>query len=785
MKKQLIIIISILLYFSLSSTAQNVHIYGRVFSMEKEPVVGAYIYEEYSKKSTLSDKYGYFNILVKPGYVKLVIQHLSYKTKILELKIDSDTNLNIYLAPLLFNINEVTVSSSRNSFTRGYNLSLINIPTKQFDLLPVIMGEKDIFKGILTLPGIQPGLDGSSQLNIRGANPEQNLILVDGMPITHPTHIFGFLSIINNQAIKDAKLYKGAIPAYFTNLSSGVLDLTLKDGSLTKRKIIFEQNLFDTKISLDGYIIKNKLSATFFYRKTFIDPIIKLSHRFLDTYKNIQLYGFSDLSTKFRLNINKNNTLSLSYFQSHDGYSYRSLDSFYNPTYRVDILSNFNDKLSFGNKTLSLRLFSILSKKLTLENIIGQSLYEYIKYKDFSYRLKDTLNENNDSLLNEQTILQKNSISQYILRTKLNYFASSHLSLNSGYNITFQKLYLNFYNGYYYFLDNKFRINSTTLLNPSFLISPYVYLNYETSTIYLKFGGVYNIFSGKDYTYKYFSPRISAILFPQHPITMQFSFSSLYQMNHLLATSAISNPADYIMPTTQNLKPIHGNIYDLTINIYKIKKLEISISGYYKTFDNLTRFKLGTNLVNIKDNIYNYISTGKGYSYGLELLINKTTGRLTGWLSYTYSRSFRQFQEINLGQTFPYKYDRPHIFNIVLMYKLSKPFQLSLNWSFYSGHFVTVPGCVYIAGFVQYNLNQYINYYSNINNVRTPDYHRLDIALNYHRPGRHSYWSIGVCNLYNRLNPVYLEPTSDGKLKGIALFPIMPFINYRLELGIR
>ena len=780
MKKQIIIIISILLYFSLSTIAQDVHIYGRVFSTEKEPVVGAYIYEEYSKKSTLSDKYGYFNILVKPGSVKLVIQHLAYKSTTIELNTAKDTSLNIYLSSALFNINEVTVSASRNSFTRSYNLSLINIPAKQFDLLPAIMGEKDIFKGILTLPGVQPGLDGSSQLNIRGANPEQNLILVDGMPITHPTHIFGFLSIINNQAIKDAKLYKGAIPAYFTNLSSGVLDLTLKDGSLTKRKIILEQNIFDSKISLDGYIIKNKLSATFFYRKTFIDPIIKLSHRLLDTYQNIQLYGFSDLSTKFRLNINKNNTLSFSYFQSHDGYTYTSLDSFYNPTYRKEILSKYSDNLSFGNKTLSIRLFSILSKKLTLENIIGQSLYEYIKSKDFSYTLK----ENADSLLNEQSILQKNSISQYILRTKLNYFATSHLSLNSGYNITFQKLYLNFYNSSYYFLD-KLRINSTSLLDTSLLASPYFYLNYETSTIYLKLGGVYNIFSGRNYTYKYFSPRISTILFPQHSITMQLSFSRLYQMNHLLATSAISNPADYIIPTTHNLKPIYGNIYDLTLNIYKLKNIEISISGYYKTFDNLTRFKLGTNLVNIKDNIYDYISTGRGYSYGLEVLINKTSGRLTGWLSYTYSRSFRQFQDINLGQTFPYKYDRPHILNLVLMYRLSRSIQLTLNWSYYSGHFVTVPGSIYIAGFPQYTLNQAINFYSNINNVRTPAYHRLDIALNYHRPGRHSYWSIGVYNLYNRLNPVYLEPTSDGRLRGIALFPIMPFISYRLELVTR
>ena len=253
-------------------------------------------------------------------------------------------------------------------------------------------------------------------------------------------------------------------------------------------------------------------------------------------------------------------------------------------------------------------------------------------------------------------------------------------------------------------------------------------------------------------------------------------------MNHLLATSAISNPADFIIPTTNSLKPVFGNIYDLTFNIYKFKNFEISIAAYYKTFYNLTRFKLGTNLININEDIYNFISIGKGYSYGFEMLINKTSGKLTGWLSYTYSRSFRQFKDINLGQTFPYKYDRPNIFNLVMMYSLNKSLQFSLNWSFYSGHLVTVPGNIYIAGFAQYTLNQFINHYTSLNNIRTPDYHRLDIALNYHRPGKHSYWSIGIYNVYNRLNPVYLEPTSDGKLLGIALFPILPILNYKLVL---
>ncbi len=774
---KIILIIGLITALPFISFSQKFHIYGRVFSIEKEPIVGALIYEQNNQKSALSDKYGYFNLIINKGPVKLKIQHLSYKPYAISFFVDKDTNINIYLTPASYNISEVTVNCPKNTFTRNYNLSLINIPTKQFTRLPLVLGEKDIFKGILTLPGIQPGLDGSSQLNIRGANPEQNLILVDGMPIIHPTHIFGFLSIINNQAVKDAKLYKGAIPAYFSNLSSGVLDITLKDGSLTKRKLIFEQNIFDTKLSLDGYIIKNKLSATLFYRQTYIDPIIKFVNKYIKTSNNLQWYGFNDISAKFRLNLNKNNTLSLSFFKSNDAYTYNNNDSFYNTTYHVEILSNYQDKLSFGDKTFAFRWFSIISKKITLENIFGISSYDYVKYKDYSY----SLFSKPDSLLYQQVILHKNSINNYIMRTKLNYFNSTNLSINSGYNLTFQQLFLNFYNGYYYFLD-KLRINNTILRDTSLLLSPYIYINYKKHSIYLKIGAVYNFFLGKNYQYHSLSPRISVLLFPQKPITCQLSYTRLTQMNHLLATSAISNPADFIIPTTYSLKPVFGNIYDLTFNIYKFKNFEISIAAYYKTFYNLTRFKLGTNLININEDIYNFISIGKGYSYGFEMLINKTSGKLTGWLSYTYSRSFRQFKDINLGQTFPYKYDRPNIFNLVMMYSLNKSLQFSLNWSFYSGHLVTVPGNIYIAGFAQYTLNQFINHYTSLNNIRTPDYHRLDIALNYHRPGKHSYWSIGIYNVYNRLNPVYLEPTSDGKLLGIALFPILPILNYKLVL---
>ncbi len=760
--------------FSFLNLNAQITISGRVFSLEGEALPGALV-SAGSGNSVLSDNYGFFLISVKENNVKLAISYLGYNTKVITLSIKSDTSINIYLQPESYSMNQVEIVARKDLVSRD-NYSLINIPVQTMNKLPVIFGEKDVFKSIQVLPGIQPGLEGSSQVNIRGGGPAQNLVLIDGMPVYRVSHIFGFLSLFNSDAIKEMKLYKGGIPSYYTNLSSGVLDITMKDGSLKNRKIIFEQNIFTSKFSYDGYLVKDKLSMTVFLRKSLFDLLYWTGNKLFDN-NNFETYGFSDFSTKIRWKINRNNTLSVSYFYSKDRYSYKSQDFFYSSYFKENLLQNYNDYLSFNNHIFSLRLFSLISHNLTFESIIGLSRFDYYKSKGYIFSFEN----NPDSLLNMQEYRYHDRLSAVVMRSRLRYFFSDDLYFYIGYNLNRQPQNSDYYSSYYYYRDT-LRENNATNSELSMVFSPYFYFVYINKIFDLRIGLSNDYFIGKDFLYTYYSPRVSLKIFPQSFISMQFSYSKLYQNNHLLTTSSVSNPADFILPTSYNLKPIKSEIYDFSLVTKSIKGYDLSLSGYYKTFENLCRFNLGVNLLNVSENIMNYISVGKGFGYGLELLVSKNTGRLRGWISYTYSRSFREFSRINLGRVFPYKYDRPHVFNISVLYDISEKLQLSLGWNYYSGHNITLPTQVYIAGFAQYALNQSIDYFESVNNIRTPPYHRLDIAFNYHKPKKHSYWSFGIYNVYNRLNPVYLYPVGDSKLAGIALFPIMPFIGYKYQL---
>ncbi len=774
MKNNICLLIFFILQINLSFSQTNIS--GRVFSPNGEAIIGAVVTID-SNNSVLTDNFGYFVIMAKSHSIRLKIESLGYKTRILNLNTVHDTNLTIYLIPATYEIEQIEITAKK-SFVDRENYSVLNIPLKTMKKLAYVFGEKDIFKSIQGLPGIQPGLEASSQVNIRGGNPFQNSVLLDGMPVFNSSHIFGFLSIFNMDAIKDMKLYKGAIPPYFTNLSSGVIDLKMKDGSLTDQNLAIEQSIFSTKLSYNGYIIKNRLSSSFFYRHSLITYLLKGISAFVGMPSGIKTLGFEDVNAKLRWKINKNNTLYYSFFNTRDNYTFQTSQDFFSPALNTTINNRYNDELVYNNFIFSIRLFSVLSSKLTAENILGYSNYRYAKYKQYLFSLK----ENPDSILNYQNYNYDNNIYSIILRSKFRYFFTNNFFMFLGFNLSNQVTDYTFNNKIYYYLDTM-RENVVHSKRLNILFSPYFYFSLKNKYFGLNIGGVNDFFINEDTNFIYFSPRISFKLMPKSEISLQFSYSKLYQQNHLITTSSVSNPADIILPSSSYIKPVKSELYDFSIIFNKIKNYNFSFSGYYKTMENLTRFKLGVNLITLNEDLTNYVALGKGYSYGLEFSIVKNSGKLHGWLSYTYSRSFRLFPQINLGKVFPYKYDRPHIFNISVIYDLKTSGQLSLSWFYYSGHNITLPTQIYIAGFSQFALNQYIEYYQSVNNIRTPPYHRLDIAFNYHKKGKHSYWSVGIYNIYNRLNPVYLYPENGTTLKGICLFPIMPFFSYRYELS--
>ncbi len=757
-------------------SAQNVNLSGRIYDCKGEAIVGAAISIKNTNTGAISDEFGYFNITVSPGTYTFEVHHIAYKPWVGKLTISRDTSVIIKLSPLAYELTQITVSAT-NDVVKKNNLSVMHIPVKDFMNLPIVLGETDVFKNIQILPGIQPGLEGSSRLNVRGSSPDQNLVLVDGMPIYYVSHIYGFESTFNSRAIKSMKVYKGNIPAKYSNLGSSVIDITMEDGDLYHRHFSYNMGLLSSNISYQGYLTKGKSSFTAFFRKSYIDLIILGLSKMIEGEGFAQTYGFYDFNTKFRFRINKKNSIYFSFFSGQDNSFLKSEYSFYDYDIRKKVTNLYKYGTGFGNKAFSFRWFSQISPKLIFNSVIGFSQFMYENLKNDNY----FLTEKPDSLLISYKKNNFNKLFNFVQRNNFSWFLSKAVRVNFGIVSYFQNNSL--------IMDNLSIAGDSTekfftsTIDNVLLLSPYTELNLKKGIMEFKIGGVGNYYILSDTNYYYPSLRASLKINTGQKGAFQLSYSQVHQLNHNLVTSAIAMPSDLRVASNAKIPPVNTEIYDISY-LYRLKNFSVSLSGYYKKMDNLIMFKIGTDILRVASHWSNYVSLGSGYSYGAEILISKTAGRLKGWLSYTYSRSFRRFPQINFGQLFPYRYDRPHIFNLAFSYNLSSSWQFSSLFTFYSGHNITLPTQIYIPGFVQYStiFPFYIEYYSHYNNIRTPPYHRLDIAFNYHRPGGKSYWSFGIYNVYNRLNPTYLEPAGDGKLTGISLFPIMPFVSYRLAL---
>jgi len=768
----------ILLFFLVNSIfafGQRYTLSGRVFSSSGEAIVGAVVTVQGDDINAVTDNYGYFNLILDKGIYKLKITNLAYRPESVTMDLRQDTVLFITMIPENYELEQVEVTAG-GDIIESNNISSFNIPVRKFNRLPVLIGEKDLFKGIQTLPGVQPGAEGTSQLNIRGSSPDQNLVLIDDMPIYYVSHLYGFVSTFNSNAVKSLKVYKGAFPAKYNDMSSSVIDIVLKDGDMRNRHFSIDANPLALSLSLDGYIVKDKISMTAFYRRTFIDGLLALGRvSGIDIPDN---YVFYDFNFKIRYKINDRNTVYVSFFDGRDNVTHK--DFYLSKDSVGNILSASSDgtRLTFGNRSAALRWFSILSDRLVLNNVLYTSDFAYnnVKYSRTNYK-------QTDSILKYFNIDVLSGITQVSDRLSFNYFLSKTLRFNFGVNTSFSKYNAVKNSNYYDYLatlDFK-RVYFDTLMSVT-VLAPYFELMFDSEKFKFSVGLTNNNYFSSSKNFYYIEPRVKLSYLPDKKIALQLSYSLTHQYNHLLQSSAINMPSDLYLASGDKVPPVTANIYDAAL-MYTTQKWTASFSVYYKEMDNLIRYLPGVDLITMAGDWTDYIDIGTGQSYGLEILLEKKYGKFTGWLSYTYSRSYRQFVYTNSGQRFYYRYDRPHILSLVSNYKLSKQLSVSLLWTLYSGSLLTIPSHSFTSFFPNLPVAVFFpEYYPGINNVRAPAYHRADIALNYHKYNSHSYWSVVIYNLYNRLNPTYLTASSPGYLQGICLFPIMPFIGYKYQL---
>ncbi|ACU61835.1 TonB-dependent receptor [Chitinophaga pinensis] len=723
-----------------------------------------------SRYNSSSNNFGFYAIVVPEGSYRLVVSYTGYKPDTIALTLSNDLTRNISLLPVSGQLSEVVITSesTHNTLAKA-QMGLQKLSTAEMANVPVFLGEKDIIKTIQLLPGIKSAGEGSGGFYVRGGNIDENLLLLDDAPVYNATHLMGFFSTFNSDAIKDLTLYKGAMPAEYGGRLSSVVDVRTKDGNNQQFHGSGGLGIIASRLNLEGPVVKDKGSFIVSGRRTYADVFLRLSDN--KDVKKSNLY-FYDLNAKANYNLNDHNRIFISYYNGKDNLKLSDQLALYygNTTGTFRWNHNFNSHL-FSNTTLL--------------------------YSDYNNNIEVADNSSNMKIISK--------IRDFSLKEDLQYFMSGNDKLNFGFTTTHHNLSPGI-------LDASESSNyNAAALDKKYALESAAYINHEKSMGQwsVNYGlrlSVFNVFGpGNFYTYdaggnitdstKYASgelvktyinlePRAAASYQLDSVSSVKFAYARNTQNVHLISNSATTSPTDLWILSSPNVKPEIAD--QLSFGYYRhLRNGRYELSGevYYKQLQNQIDFKDGAALT-INNNVESQLLYGKGRAYGLELFAKKKSGRLSGWVSYTLSRTERQVNAINSGYWYPAHQDQTHNLAIVSSYQLSRKVALSGNWVYNTGNAVTFP-----SG--KYEINgQTVFLYAERNGYRMPAYHRLDVGVTIDGKkgkGWNSSWNFSVYNAYGKENPYIIEFKNDPGnpartiARQTALFRWVPSITYNFS----
>lgn len=739
-----------------------------------EHLFSANIYDAGSLKGTISNYYGFYSLTLPEGPVKITFSYVGYNPVTIGLDLSKDTVVNPKLNPQ-FELKEVIIRSDRNNNVLNNQMGKIEMSAMQTKNLPVFLGEPDIMKTIQLLPGIKGGTECSSGTYVRGGGPDQNLILLDGVPVYNVNHLFGFFSVFNSDAIQSFSVMKGGFPSRYGGRLSSVIDIKMKEGNNKKFQGEALIGLVTAKLTLEGPLFNENTSFIITGRRTYLDFVSKIYKIFQDTAtmtqdERIPGYHFYDLNAKINHQFNNRNRLYYSIYTGQDKYSN---ETEYQQGSKTSLMS-----LSWWNFTNALRWNCVINDNLFSNVTLTYSKYNsYILQEDVSYfKYSSGINDWGGKIdfdyipLPEHFVKFGSSFIYHIYNPGIEAYRDNE---SVGDTVIGDREI----NGheYHFYAEDDFKITKRLKINAG-----------------IHFSG----FSVREKNYYSVEPRISARYLLTPDLSLKASVVKMNQYIHLLTTSNIGLPTDIWVPATDHIQPQKSWQYSVGAAYNFNDKYEISLEGYYKPMRNLIEYKEGVSYFSIKKDWENKVSSGAGWAKGIELLINKNAGKITGWIGYTLAFTDRQFEDINFGQKYPYKYDRRHDVSIALTYKKSEKFDFGITWIYGTGYAITLPEKRYaqFTGPTYFYTGQRvdpvnvgtIDYIRGRNSYRMPAYHRLDIGFNFHKQKR---WglrtiSFGLYNVYNRLNPFYLDfadRTGGRKVIQQSLFPVIPFISYSIK----
>jgi len=765
-----------------SAYSQTYNISGYVEDLNTgERAIGAYVVDNISKQVAQTNNYGFYTIRNVGSKSAIQATYTGFKSDVKYISLVNDTVLNFKINPVK-ELKEVVVVYSKYRNSVNTPLGLTTIPVKQLTLIPAL-GESDLIKSIQSQAGIKGGVEGSAGIFVRGGSGGENLFMLDDVPLYNVSHLYGFFSVFNSSAVKDIKLLKGCFPARYGGRVSSVIDVRSLDGNNKTLKGEISLGFISSKFTLEGPLFSDKTTFMVSGRRSYFDiysGALKNS-KLLD--QDFPDYYFYDLNARLTHTFSQRDKIYLSIYKGKDNIQIINENTGTTGTTETNTSSR-NETSGWGNLISSLRWNHIFGNSLFANTTIAYSSYDYFtenQYKSFNINTNSSVEKN-------YMASYRSNINDLIVKTDFNYSLSNKHLLSFGAGNTFHTLNP----GKNSFIMDNQELNvkvdtsyTNQIVNAS---EPFFYIEDEikaTEKLSVNMGLRFSGFIS-DYNRNFnFEPRMSVNYAVLPRFVIKTGYSRMVQYTHLLSTSGVSMPTDLWVPAIKGLQPLKSDQLNIGFAYDWEKSVLFSVEIYQKWLANTTDIRNGMSLITDPSPWYEKTEQGHGKARGIELSIEKQQGRLTGSIHYTLSTANRSYANINNGQSFPFKYDRRHDFNISANFQISKKWDLSAMWLYGTGYPVTLPVERYAVAWFLFNENsggQEINYYPSRNNVRLPAYHRLDLGLHYktnNRLGEHNI-SFDVFNAYSRRNPVnayHLFTT----IEYIYLLPCIPSITYTLK----
>lgn len=750
-------------------------------SKTKEKLLGATVYIPSLKVGTHTNNYGFYSLTIPTTKNKVIMKASYVGYDIDSVEVSAAENAE-HVFNLMYHkeLREVTVKSKRSEkIQESTQMSKIDLPISTIKKLPAFLGEVDVLKAIQLLPGIQAGTEGQSGIYVRGGGPDQNLILLDGIPVYNASHLFGFFSVFNADAVSSVEVYKGGFPARYGGRLSSVIDIRMKEGDKSGFHGSVGLGLISSRATLEGPLGKKKERGSWMVsgRRTYIDALIAPLAYAASGGQGTAGYYFYDMNAKFNYRLGKRDRIYAS--------AYLGNDKFYAVSYAGGGSESFKANIKWGNATSLLRWNHQFNSKMFGNLSATYSQYRFgvlskLSSKDFSGHTSSF------------SALYSSSIRDWSLKYDLDYIPNPRHYIKTGVSA----IYHTFTPGAITVkssdfpdenIDTSFNVQKTPELD--------VYIEDDVEITYklkANIGAHLSGFYTGEHFYTSLQPRVSARYLINKNLSAKASYTQMAQFIHLLTNNGIGLPTDLWVPVTDKIKPqLSHQVAAGFAQTFK-EAYEISIEGYYKTMQNIIEYKDGSSFLNTNQSWEDKVEMGKGWSYGGELFIQKKTGRFTGMMGYTLSWTNRQFPTINEGKVFPYKYDRRHDFKVAGVYRLKKNVELSGEWVYGTGNAISMPLFRYNTGIDV--LNNFFGggdhfYYGARNQYRMKSYHRLDIGVNFMkelRKGRERTWNFSLYNAYSRKNPFFIYSDYNSSLnayqyKQFSLFPLLPAFSYTLK----